>query len=117
MKSEMIKLAEIRNQEDEILWSLWLPAERAKTIQDKIAGNKNPGTPKEERKKRPDKGSGNNNESMTYPQKRYLFRLLAERGLEGDAAYKHLKKEFDVDSIEEITKAEASQAIDQMLKG
>lgn len=117
MKPEMTKLAEIRNEQEEILWSIWLPAEQAQPIHAKLKGNGNPGNPKAEGKAWSDTSPGTNGEPMTYPQKRYLFRLLAERGIEGDAAYEHLKKEFGVNSLQQITKYEASQAIDQMLNG
>jgi len=53
--------------------------------------------------------------SMTEAQKRYLFRLLAERGIEGDEALKRLKQLFQVDSLKEVTKVEASKMIDQLL--
>ena len=36
---------------------------------------------------------------MTDPQKRYLFRLLAEQGIENDSAYDHLKKKFKVNNL------------------
>ena len=58
----------------------------------------------------------NQEEMMTEAQKRYLFRLLAEQGIEGEAAYKHLKKLFKVDSLKEVTKTEASQKISQILE-
>src|SRR4030066_234635 len=52
---------------------------------------------------------------MTQAQKRYLFRLLAERGMEGDKAYERLKELFQVDSLKEVTKLEASKAIEHLL--
>jgi hypothetical protein len=52
---------------------------------------------------------------MTDAQKRYLFRILAERGIEGDKAYARLKELFQVDSLKEITKLEASRAIESLL--
>jgi len=54
---------------------------------------------------------------MTYAQKRYLFRLLSDRGIEGDAAYKHLKDHFGVDSLSKINKFDASRTIGQMVNG
>lgn len=53
---------------------------------------------------------------MTDAQKRYLFRLLAVRGVEGEAAYDHLKKLFQVTSLQDVTKLEASRAIENMLE-
>ena len=53
--------------------------------------------------------------AMTDAQKRYLFRILAERGIEGDQAYNRLKEIFQVDALKEITKMEASRAIERLL--
>ena len=52
---------------------------------------------------------------MTDAQKRYLFRILAEQGKEGEEAHEYLKKLFDVNSLKEVTKLEASQAIERLL--
>lgn len=53
---------------------------------------------------------------MTDAQKRYLFRLLADQGKEGEEAHEHLKnKIFQVSSLKEVTKLEASQAIERLL--
>ena len=53
---------------------------------------------------------------MTDAQKRYLFRLLAEQGKEGEEAHEYLKKKiFQVDSLKDVTKLEASQAIERLL--
>jgi hypothetical protein len=62
-------------------------------------------------------GNGNNDEKMTEPQKRYLFRLLAAQGIEGKAAEEHLKDYFRVPFIKDIPKAAASGYIDQLAKG
>lgn len=59
---------------------------------------------------------GDNEPKMTEPQKRYLFRLLALQGVEGDAAEDHLKEYFQVKSLKEISKAAASELINQMVK-
>jgi len=59
---------------------------------------------------------GNDSEFlMTDPQKRYLFRLLAEQGIENDAAYDHLKKRFKVKTLKEVSRAAASQEIERIL--
>lgn len=55
---------------------------------------------------------------MTDAQKRYLFRILADQGKEGEEAHEHLKnKIFQVSSLKEVTKLEASQAIERLLAG
>ena len=53
---------------------------------------------------------------MTDAQKRYLFRILADKGIEGDKAHEHLKNLFQVDSLKEVTKLEASKMIKRMLE-
>ena len=53
---------------------------------------------------------------MTPAQKRYLFRLLASKGMEEDQAYQHLKESFQVDTLKEVTKIEASRMIDRLLE-
>ncbi len=52
---------------------------------------------------------------MTENQRRYLFRLLAERGTTGDAAHDYLKRAFGVESIKDASKADASTLIDHIL--
>lgn len=57
-----------------------------------------------------------NVEKMTEPQRRYLFRLLASQGVEGQAAEEHLKDYFKVKRVGDVPKEAASQLIDQMVK-
>ena len=54
--------------------------------------------------------------SMTAAQKRYLFRILAENGIEGDEAHDHLKDLFQVDSLKDVSKLEASKMIEHLLE-
>ena len=58
----------------------------------------------------------NNDSSMTDAQKRYLFRILADQGMEADAAHQRLKKLFGVDSLQEVSKRDASGMIEQLLE-
>ena len=57
-----------------------------------------------------------NDSSMTDAQKRYLFRILADQGMEADAAHQRLKKLFGVDSLQQVSKREASGMIEQLLE-
>ncbi len=60
--------------------------------------------------------SGSNGEpKMTEPQKRYLFWLLAQQGIEGKQAEAHLRDYFRVQNLRDVTKAGASELIEQML--
>jgi hypothetical protein len=65
-----------------------------------------------------DKGptnSGNNDTIMTEAQKRYLFRILAEHGVQGEIAHQELKNAFQVNFLTEVGKFEASQMIERLL--
>lgn len=53
--------------------------------------------------------------AMTVAQRRYLFRLLAERKIEGDEAQQYLLNTLDVESLDQITKSRASILIDEMV--
>ena len=57
-----------------------------------------------------------NDSSMTDAQRRYLFRILAEQGLEEDQAHQRLKGLFGVESLQEVSKAEASAMIERLLE-
>lgn len=55
-------------------------------------------------------------EPMTEAQKRFLFRIMAEQGIERDIAYERLKSFFHVHSLKQVTKQEASQGIERLLE-
>jgi len=46
-----------------------------------------------------DSGPKTDESLMTNAQKRFLFRILAEQGMEGEKAHKHLKGLFQVNSL------------------
>jgi len=58
----------------------------------------------------------NENPPMTDAQKRYLFRLMADKRIEGDKAHQRLRELFQVDSLKEVTKLEASKMIERLLE-
>jgi hypothetical protein len=55
-------------------------------------------------------------EPMSEAQRRYLFRLLAGKGLQSEAAHEWLIGELAVDSLAEVTKAQATSLIDRLLQ-
>ena len=73
----------------------------------------NEGNGKEQVRSPQDKGDG---ELMTSPQKRLLFRLMAQKGVEGDAAQEKLKEIFRAKSLRDVMKREASKAIERLLE-
>jgi len=107
----MVKCIDLRTVDGKVLFVLHL-YEREMILED----CPEPPAAKPESKKETPKNGGQGREAMmTDAQKRYLFRILAERGIEGDKAYDHLKELFQVDTLKEITKMEASKAIESLL--
>ena len=108
---KVIKLIEVRTAEGTLLAAI--------QIKEMAAGEKeeNPlGTGKDE--PRGEEGKNKNQDAeplMTDPQKRYLFRLLADQGIENDAAHENLKKRFKVNALKEVTKANARKEIEKIL--
>lgn len=105
---------EVRTSDGKVILSLHLyDKEIAKEDNIEVLPNQKP----EARKKKGQDESAQTDESlMTYAQKRYLFRILAEKGLEGDKAHEHLKDLFQVDSLKEVSKLEASKMIERLLE-
>ena len=64
----------------------------------------------------PQAGGNGNGVLMTEAQRRYLFRILAGQGLQGEAAHEYLKDYLCVVSLTEVTKLQATHAIDRLLK-
>ena len=54
--------------------------------------------------------------AMTQAQERYLFRILADRGMEGDAALEELIHLFGVQSLATVSKDQASSMIKRLLE-
>jgi hypothetical protein len=106
------KCVDLRTVDGKVILVLYL-------YEKEIALEDNPEAPAdkpEAKREKPKSSSPQDKEPMmTDAQKRYLFRILAERGIEGDKAYERLKELFQVDSLKEITKLEASKAIEYLL--
>jgi hypothetical protein len=56
-----------------------------------------------------------NGDTMTDAQKKFLFRICADQGIEGEEAHNKLKELFGVKSLLEVSKFEASKMIESML--
>jgi hypothetical protein len=54
---------------------------------------------------------------MSEAQRRYLFRILAGQGLQGDPAHEYLKELFEVGSLTTVSKSAAATMIDRLLSG
>lgn len=109
---------EVRTDSGELLFKLRIIVKNEADPEPQKEENKtdkgNGGNGKGDGEKKGSKQSGNYL-PMTDAQKRYLFRLLAGQGIEGDAAYEALKSAFSVDSLKKVTKLEASREIEKRL--
>lgn len=109
----MIKMIEIRTLEGKALLSLTV-SDKEVVLKDLRDKNNNHGADaKVERNQA--SGQQNNDSPMTDAQKRYLFRILADQGTEGDKAHEYLKKLFQVEALKDVTKFEASRLIERLL--
>jgi len=110
---EKARCLELRTADGNVILVLYL-TEREVVLEDDQEAPAE--TKPDAKKEKPKTNSSQDQEpGMTQAQKRYLFRLLAERGIEGDNAYERLKELFQVDSLKEVTKLEASKAIEHLL--
>jgi hypothetical protein len=65
---------------------------------------------------RPTRSESGPDGPMTEAQRRYLFRLLATQGYQGQAAEEFLYAELDVRALSQVTRSQASALIDQLLQ-
>lgn len=105
------KLVELRDRNGGLIFSFFIVEKSLHEIINGRKGKKEESTGKENEK------PTNSDAFMTDAQKRYLFRILADQGKEGEAAHEYLKDHFQVNSLKEVTKLEASQAIERLLSG
>jgi hypothetical protein len=64
----------------------------------------------------PTNGSAAGEARMTAPQQRFLYRLLGAQGLQAKDVEAHLKQYFRVVNLRDISKAAASEYINQLAK-
>jgi hypothetical protein len=100
------RLIEIRDRSGGLIFSIVIVEKSFKDISNEEKAN-----PPEKGEEKPK----NQDALMTDAQKRYLFRILADQGKEGEEAHDYLKKLFSVNSLKEVTKLEASQTIERLL--
>lgn len=109
-----VRCIELRTNDGKVILSLYLYEKEIPSEDDpeaSVSGKT------EVKKAKSQKGNPKEDESlMTDAQKRYLFRILAGNGLEADEAHEKLKDLFQVDSLREVTKIEASKMIERLLE-
>jgi hypothetical protein len=121
---------EVRSASGNLLFTLTISETESAPIQSgqaNVSGNNGQGKPTNVHQLTPQKEGAKTDPSkkpiptngealITDSQKRLLFRLMADQGLEGEKAHERLKQEFQVISLKEVTKPEASRAIEKFLE-
>jgi len=108
-----VKTLELRTAEGKLIVSLYLVEKEV----DSEGKQNNSGNRRQENRSERGQGNGSQNgELMSEAQRRYLFRILAEQGIEGDAAFEQLKSLFDVNVLKDVTKRDASKMIERLLE-
>ena len=110
--SKKMKCMEVRDNEGNLILRLFYTIEEIQMEEDKSSSSKS----KAKKEKDQSDSSKSNDDLMTDAQKRYLFRILAGKGLEQEEAHEQLKEFFQVDSLKDVTKVEASQMIERLLE-
>ena len=110
--SRNAKLIEVRSADDRLMFSLRVYDEEA-------GGGRANNSATQNSHAEPQKNHNANGQKdstvISDAQKRYLFRILAEQGFEGDNAYRRLKERFGVQTLADVSKREASTMIEQLL--
>jgi hypothetical protein len=107
---EKARRVELRTGQGEVILSLILFEEEI-TQEDNLKNEPALGQGGNENKE----PSASNDSAMTEAQKRYLFRILAEHGIQGEMAHQELKNAFRVNALTEVGKFEASKLIERLL--
>ncbi len=109
-----VRCAEFRTGSGELIFSVDI---FDKELTQEKESNAPSGNRQEVRERKEQRGNNQNNgDMMTDAQKRYLFRLLADRGIEEDKAHERLRELFHIDTLKEATKSEASKVIERLLE-
>ena len=98
-----VKTLEPRTAEGKLIVSLQLVEKEVEPEGKQNAGGNRRPEPKS--KKSSGLSGSQNGEPMSEAQRRYLFRILADLGIEGDAAFEKLISLFDVSALKQVTKA------------
>ncbi len=60
-------------------------------------------------------GSSNGDATINDAQKRYMFRILADQGIDKEGSYQYLKENFGAEILKDVSKPEASRMIEHLL--
>jgi hypothetical protein len=110
------KRIEVRSPDGSLMFTLRIIDETQGTGNKTQHSANRTGRPASSQKSQSHNGNGEKDgDAITDAQKRYLFRILADQGMEGDDALAHLKERLGVEDLNNVTKREASSLIEELL--
>lgn len=112
MKKES-KCFEVRTNGGKVILSLYVYDSEVVTVESpELSEGKKEETKTEKRHET----SQTDGKEMTSAQQRFIFRLMAGQGIEAEKAHQQLMEFFQVDSLKDVTKYEASKMIERLLE-
>lgn len=106
-----IRCIDVRTPDGKVMFSLRLYEEAVGVSNEPKPSGRTSRSPQ-----KPQSGNGEkDSDAMTEAQRRYLFRILADQGLEGDQALAYLTERLGVETLTNVAKREASALIEELL--
>jgi len=112
MKKES-KCFEVRTNGGKVILSLYVYDSEVVTVENPELSE---GKKEETKTEKTHETSQTDGKEMTSAQKRFIFRLMAGQGIEAEKAHQQLMEFFQVDSLKDVTKYEASKMIERLLE-
>jgi hypothetical protein len=111
------KTIEVRAADGKLMFSLRIIDEaQGSGAQGNPGRNGRPANNQRSQSRQSHEGNGDRDgDAITDAQRRYLFRILADQGVEGDDALAQLKERLGVENLNNVTKREASNLIEELL--
>ena len=112
MKKES-KCFEVRTNGGKVILSLYVYDSEVVTVENPELSK---GKKEETKTEKTHETSPTDGKEMTTAQKRFIFRLMAGQGIEAGKAHQQLMDFFQVDTLKEVSKFEASKMIERLLE-
>lgn len=112
MKKES-KCFEVRTNSGKVILSLYVYDSEVVSVESPELSEGTKEKPKTEKIAETSQTDG---KEMTSAQQRFIFRLMAGQGIEAEKAHQQLMEFFQVDSLKDVTKYEASKMIERLLE-
>ena len=107
------KCFEVRTNGGKVILSLYVYDSEVVSVESPELSD---GKKEEKKTEKTRETSQTDSQEMTSAQKRFIFRLMAGQGIEAEKAHQQLMEFFQVDSLKDVSKYEASKMIERLLE-